>query len=150
MDRGRTRYRRLCGLKPRQAKGVSSYSDSSTNQERPAIDEQEVATDPADSYLFSCPEDGCIKSYMTHGRLEQHLMYGRHNFRQNKSLPLLDRAKISYADRLEEVEGTIINYNDRLDRSGYNICFRRMGWSGLKKKHAAGSARNKNILREQI
>ena len=89
-------------IKPRQAKGVSSHSDSSTNQERPAIDEQEVATDPADSYLFSCPEDGCIKSYMTHGRLEQHLMYGRHNFRQNKSLPLLDRAKISYADRLEE------------------------------------------------
>ena len=89
-------------IKPRQAKGVSSFSDSSTNQERPAIDEQEVATDPADSYLFSCPEDGCIKSYMTHGRLEQHLMYGRHNFRQNKSLPLLDRAKISYADRLEE------------------------------------------------
>jgi hypothetical protein len=92
-------------IKPRQAKGVSSHPDSSTNEERQPIDEQQVGTDPADSYLFSCPEDGCIKSYMTHGRLQQHLMYGRHNFRQNQNVPLLDRAKISYADRLEEERG---------------------------------------------
>ncbi|CAB4043595.1 pro convertase subtilisin kexin type 4-like, partial [Paramuricea clavata] len=92
-------------IKPRQAKGVSSHPDSSTNEERPAIDEQQVGTDSADSYLFSCPEDGCIKSYMTHGRLKQHLMYGRHNFRQNQNVLLLDRVKISYADRLEEERG---------------------------------------------
>lgn len=79
-------------IKPRQAKGVSSHPDSSTNEERQPIDEQQVGTDPADSYLFSCTEDGCIKSYMTHGRLQQHLMYGRHNFRQNQNVPLLDRS----------------------------------------------------------
>ncbi|CAB4041165.1 Hypothetical predicted protein, partial [Paramuricea clavata] len=48
---------------------VSSNGSCSTNEQQPAIDERQV-------------EDGCIKSYMTHGRLQQHLM-----------------AKISYADQ---------------------------------------------------
>ena len=39
---------------------------------------------------------------MTHGRLEQHLTYGKHSFWQAKSVSLLDRAQINYAERLEE------------------------------------------------
>ena len=39
---------------------------------------------------------------MTHGRLEQHLTYGKHSFWQAKSVFLLDRAQINYAERLEE------------------------------------------------
>ena len=67
-----------------------------------AIDEQQEDTDSGDSSLFLCPQDGCTKSYMTYGRLQQHLIYGKHSFRQAKSVSLLDRAKINYAERLEE------------------------------------------------
>ena len=62
---------------------------------------KQADTHQADRPLFPCAEDGCVKSYMTHGRLEQHLMYGKHEFRGAESLSLLDRAKISYAERLE-------------------------------------------------
>ena len=58
-------------------------------------------TKQADRLLFPCPEDGCIKSYVTHRHLEQHPMNVKHEFRRAESLSLLDRAKISYAERLE-------------------------------------------------
>ncbi|KXJ12917.1 hypothetical protein AC249_AIPGENE19872 [Exaiptasia diaphana] len=58
--------------------------------------------------LFACPEDGCIKTYMSHGRLEQHMMYGKHEYRLEK-MSLLDKAKIGYAERLEAgAKGSVI------------------------------------------
>ena len=50
--------------------------------------------------LFVCPEDGCVKKFLTHGKLDQHIMYGEHQFKLER-LTWLDKAKISYAQHLE-------------------------------------------------
>ena len=88
-------------VKHRQPKTVPSHTDSSPEEGSAIEMTQQADTHQTESLLFSCPEDGCTKSYMTHGRLEQHLMYGKQDFRRVKSLSLLDRAKVSYAERLE-------------------------------------------------
>ncbi|CAB4022574.1 Hypothetical predicted protein [Paramuricea clavata] len=135
-------------IKPRQAKGVSSHPDSSTNEERPAIDEQQVGTDPADSYLFSCPEDSCIKSYMSHGHLQQQLMYGR-QFSTKPEFPLLDRAKISYADPLEEERGgqSLITMSTEVGTTSVSE-----GWAGRDPKRTGHqfSAKQRTFLENKF
>ena len=89
-------------VKHRQSKPTPSHKDSSPKEGSAIEMTQQADTHQTESFLFSCPEDGCKKSYMTHGRLEQQLMYGKHEFRQAETLSLLDRAKVSYAERLED------------------------------------------------
>ena len=83
-------------VKHRQPKPMPSNTDTSVVEMTRQPDTHQAARS-----LFPCPEDGCVKSYMTHGRLEQHLIYDKHDFRRAESLSLLDRTKISYAERLE-------------------------------------------------
>ena len=59
-------------VKHKQPKPAPSHKDSSAIEMT-----QQADTHHAESFLLSCPEDGCTKSYMTHGRLGQHLMYGK-------------------------------------------------------------------------
>ena len=87
-------------VKCRQPKPAPSHRDSSP-EEGSAIEMTQQVTHQTDSLLFSCPEEGCTKSYMTHGGLEQHLMYGKHDFHRAQSISLLDRVKVSYTERLE-------------------------------------------------
>lgn len=96
-------------IKQRNAK--ASGPERSSNDEVAAASEDrhvDISSATADSYLFSCPEDGCIMSYMTHGRLEQHLVYGKHKFGPDDNVSLLDKAKISYAERLEAGVGGLM------------------------------------------
>ena len=85
-------------VKPRQPKPATSHTDSLLKEGSTAEITQQANANLADSLLFPCPEDGCTKSYMTYGRLEQHLMYGKHQFRWAESVSLIDRAKVSYAE----------------------------------------------------
>ena len=86
-------------VKPRQPKPATSHTDSLLKEGSTAEITQQANANQADSLLFPCPEDGCTKPYMTYGRLEQHLMYGKHQFRWAESVSLIDRAKVSYAER---------------------------------------------------
>ena len=88
-------------VKHRQPKPMPSHTDTLPEESSFFEMTKQADTQRVNRPLFPCPEDGCVKSYMTHGRLEQHLMYGKHEFRGAESLSLLDRAKISYAERLE-------------------------------------------------
>ena len=54
-----------------------------------------------DSKLFCCPEEGCCKSFVRYSALEKHCEYGAHN-RSLEKLTLQDRAKLSYAQHLQE------------------------------------------------
>ena len=78
-------------MKPRQPKPMPSHNDTLAEESSVVEMTKQADTHQADRPLFPCPEDGCVKSYMTHGRLEQHLMYGKHEFRRAESLSLLDR-----------------------------------------------------------
>ena len=71
-------------VKHKQPKPAPSHKDSSAIEMT-----QQADTHHAESLQFSCPEDGCTKSYMTHGRLGQYLMYGKHKFRRAEAAPWL-------------------------------------------------------------
>ena len=66
-------------------------------------------SDPAeenvDINLFSCPEEGCIKSYQKHSSLLHHLAVGKHVLRPER-ITLRDAAINSYAEQLENIRPT--------------------------------------------
>jgi len=84
-------------VKHRQPKPAASYTESSPEEGSAIEITQQADTNQADSPLFPCPEDGCTKSNMTHGPLEQHLMYGKHEVCRAESVSLLDRGQLHRA-----------------------------------------------------
>ena len=50
--------------------------------------------------LFSCPNDGCIKTYIRHSALENHLFYGKCELRPVKETHM-DQAKALYYEKLQ-------------------------------------------------
>ena len=130
-------------VKHRQPKLMPSHTDTLPEESSVVEMTKQADTHQADRSLFPCPEDGCVKSYMTHGCLEQHLMYGKHEFCRAESLSLLDRAKISYAEHLEAggrhskvmITGSAIH-------SGSLAC-QRDGLVGSLLSHATGSIPSK-------
>ena len=88
-------------VKYRQPKPPASHAESSPEEGSAIEITQQADTNQADNLLFPSPEDGCTKSSTTHGPLDQHLMYGKHEFCRAESVSLLDRAKVSYAERLD-------------------------------------------------
>ena len=51
--------------------------------------------------LFTCPEEGCTKSFVRYSSLEKHCEYSAH-VRALEKVALRDKAKLSYAQHLEE------------------------------------------------
>ena len=88
-------------VKLRQPKPATSNTDSLLKEGSTTEMNQQANANLVDSLLFPCRDDGCTKSYMTYGRLEQHLIYGKHQFRWAESVSLIDRAKVSPAERLQ-------------------------------------------------
>ena len=68
--------------------------------------EKETVDDESHSLLFSCPEEGCIKTYQHPSALQHHLDCGRHE-RTLEHETLLDRAVYGYAQRLQEQSGGV-------------------------------------------
>ena len=50
--------------------------------------------------LFTCPEEGCTKTFLRHSTLTQHLDCGKHQ-RQLENATLFDKAALQYAKQLE-------------------------------------------------
>lgn len=69
-------------------------------QEETASSESESGC-TADELLFSCPEEGCVKTYQRFSALQLHLDIGKHQ-RALENETLFDRAACGYAVRLEE------------------------------------------------
>lgn len=61
----------------------------------------EGPTEVSTQKIFSCPEEGCTKSFVRYSSMEKHCEYGVH-VRALEKVTLQDRAKLSYARRLEE------------------------------------------------
>ena len=95
-------------VKPRQPKPATSHTDSLLKEGSTAEITQQANANLADSLLFPCPEDGCTKSYMTYGRLEQHLMYGKHQFRRAESVSLSLIERRSVTQSVLRLEGAIL------------------------------------------
>ena len=50
--------------------------------------------------IFSCPEEGCVKTFVRYSLMQRHLDCGKHQ-RVLERYTLLDRAAVGYAQRLE-------------------------------------------------
>ncbi|VDI45539.1 Hypothetical predicted protein [Mytilus galloprovincialis] len=53
------------------------------------------------SKIFTCPEEGCTRSFKHSSSLDQHIMVGNCNVKEEK-LSLADRTKVLYAQKLED------------------------------------------------
>ena len=56
--------------------------------------------------LLMCPDEGCHRTFQRYGALQNHMLYGRHEKKQEK-ITLIDRAKKGYARRLEMHYGVV-------------------------------------------
>jgi len=56
---------------------------------------------PTKDDIYFCPVEGCICSFQRHCNLENHVLYGKCKFVEEK-LTLLDKAKLKYREKLEE------------------------------------------------
>ena len=63
--------------------------------------EEEPVGDTSTVPLFSCPEEGCVKTYQRFSSLKHHLDLGKHE-RALENETFLDRVVLAYADRLQE------------------------------------------------
>ena len=72
-----------------------------TNSQRCSDTEEEPMVDTSTFPLFSCPEEGCVKTYQRFSSLQRHLDLGKHE-RALENETLLDKAVLGYADRLQE------------------------------------------------
>ena len=50
--------------------------------------------------IFSCPEEGCVNTFVRYSSMQRHLDFGKHPHALERST-LLDKAAIGYAHRLE-------------------------------------------------
>ena len=73
-----------------------------------ASDEQSDEDKECHDKLFSCSEEGCIKSFQRFSSLQHHLDVGRHSYAlENETL--FDKAMMSYATKLEQGIATVEN-----------------------------------------
>ena len=76
-------------------------SDSSDPTSSDSTSPHEDCTEASMPKIFSCPEEGCIKSFVHYSSLEKHCIFCAH-IRSLEKITLQDRAKLLYAQRLEE------------------------------------------------
>ena len=98
VDLGNERSKQLpfVALKPRK---VTFQADANSSDEED--DESATGDAGANSALFSCPEEGCVKTYQKYSSLEQHIQCGKHK-RALENETLLDRAMLRYGYELEK------------------------------------------------
>lgn len=102
------------------------------------------------SSLFTCPEDGCMKAYMTHNRLEQHLTYGKHEFKLEK-MSLIDKAKVGYAERLESGAKENVTLPPRTSKDGsYQLSSKGWALHEAAKTRKRFSEKQKKFLKKKF
>lgn len=88
---------------PRRIGGLTPATDIEGNSDDvdEFSDESGVDVDVANNCpLFTCVEEGCVKTFIRHSSLVQHLGYGKHK-RVLEYETLFDRATIEYATNLD-------------------------------------------------
>lgn len=102
-------------------------------------DETSDDTESCHANLFSCLEEGCIKTFQRFSSLQRHLDVGKHKYALEHET-LLDKAMLSYATKLEQgsgVTGTTSN-DDKIPQTACSVSSLPMGWalksSGSKKR----------------
>ena len=77
---------------------------------KPVGSPEESVDEDRDCGLFSCPVPGCVKQYITMGRLEKHIAAGKHTF-QDVSEPLGDKVIKRWAEQFQQATYRIFHCN---------------------------------------
>lgn len=111
-------------VKPRKSAKSSSSSKKEDQQENENVEEH-----PPDQLLFTCPEEGCVKSYQRYSGLQKHLDCGNHR-RTLENETLYDLAILGYATRLESCEASAPQIkSSQLSRPSSGSLAKAMGWA---------------------
>lgn len=79
----------------------TSASESESKSESSDSERAEQPEEPS-RRIYTCPDDSCTKTFVRYSALERHCEFGAHK-RSLEKITLQDRAKISYAKHLQEV-----------------------------------------------
>ena len=122
-------------VKIRKSKStVSEQAEQDVSDQVETEKDTEIEVQPSlesSSNVFTCPEDGCISSFLKHGNLAQHLDTGKHVFaHDNKTVK--DRVVLSYASLAENksVMGLVL----KNDHSALKSIILKRGWAFKIKK----------------
>ena len=77
--------------------------------------------------LFTCPEEGCTKTFLRHSTLMQHLDCGKHQ-RALENATLFHKAALEYAEQLEG-QATLVPVVSRVSMGKGNTHPQNMGWA---------------------
>ncbi|CAB3986533.1 SURP and G-patch domain-containing 1 [Paramuricea clavata] len=98
---GGIRTWREYGIGPAKRKpSKPRVSEKSTDEDR-ASDHSDEESDSGENKLFSCPFEGCVKSYQRFSSLQSHVDIGKHKYALEHE-NLFDKAMLEYAKKLEE------------------------------------------------
>ena len=121
---------------------------SNSSDSRFQSSDSSESSDQACTKIFSCPEEGCTKSFVRYSALERHCEYGVH-IRSLEKVTLQDRAKLSYAQHLEEGQTKELPSVSLSD--GPDSPLLSMGWAlKLKPKTARFSEKQKSFLESEF
>ncbi|KAK3712196.1 hypothetical protein QZH41_018426 [Actinostola sp. cb2023] len=116
-----------------------------------ASNEEKSDDNPTTSLLFSCPEEGCIKTYQRFSSLQLHLDSGKHQ-RSLENETLYDKAVHGYAARLEEQFGGVpqmqqFTNTQRINQDRPSL---PMGWALKSSQTKRFSEKQKSYLSNQF
>ena len=100
----------------------------------------EESSDTDEDTLFTCSEDGCVKTFQRFSSLQKHLDGGRHKYALERE-SLLDKAMLRYAENLECGASSIDEQVKEIAEESHEVSILKMGWA---LKHASTTRRRLN------
>ena len=127
-------------VKPRKhqaAKGAKKSTDNDNDE----------SSDTDDDTLFTCSEDGCVKTFQRFSSLQKHLDGGKHNYVLERE-SFLDKAMLRYAENLESGSASVEEKVEEIgEESGRMPSVVNMGWA---LKHTSTSRRLNKKQKEYL
>ena len=125
-------------IKPRKHQAAKGAKKSTDNDE---------SSDTDDDTLFTCSEDGCVKTFQRFSSLQKHLDGGKHNYVLEREC-FLDKAMLRYAENLESGSASIEEKVEEIaEESGRMPSVVNMGWA---LKHTSTSRRLNKKQKEYL
>ena len=99
------------------------------SEKQPNEDCESAAEEDATDTIFTCPDEGCVKTFLRHSSLQRHLDCGKH-LRVLERETLLDRAAIAYSESLEGQTAGIPHLSSASKQAGPHCSSTlSMGWA---------------------
>ena len=127
----------FCNVIPRKQQTVKEKIGENSNNEE--------ASDTDEDTLFTCPEDGCVRTFQRFSSLQKHQDVGRHSYVLERET-FLGKAMKRYARNLEEGTTFIESQVEEVAEESMTVPSANMGWA---LKHTSTSRHRLNEKRKK-